>query len=69
MKQMSGFLKSYPDSIIKAVLNDKIKELPSIADVPDCTSTADKVRFQCSEQLLFFWKDKMLKHRENKLVF
>lgn len=69
MKQKSGFLKSYPDSMIKAVLNDIIKELPSIADIPDCTSTADKGRFQRSEQLLLFWKDKVLKHRENKLVF
>lgn len=69
MKQKSVSLMSYPDSIIKAVLNDIIKELPSIADIPDCNSTVYKVRFQCSEQLLLFWKNPVLKHRQTKLVF
>lgn len=45
MKQKSVFLKSYPHSAIKEVLNDIIKEIPSIADIPDCNSTTDKVRF------------------------
>lgn len=69
MKQKSVFLKSHPDSITKAVLNDIIKAFPSTADIPDSNSTADKVRFQCSEQLLLFWKDKVLKHRQTKSVF
>lgn len=69
MKQKSVFLKSYPDPVIKAVLNDTIKELPSIADIPDCSSTAAQVWFQCSEQSLLFWKDKVAKHRQTKLVF
>lgn len=62
-------LKSYPDPIIKAVLNDTMKELPLIADIPDCRSTAAKGRVQCSEQAVLFWKDKVLKHRQAKLGF